>query len=36
MKQSNLQNYANEKNVSIEGGYDASEYANLPVSSEVK
>jgi hypothetical protein len=36
MKESNLRDFAEPKNITIEGGYDASEYANLEVSGEIK
>ena len=36
MKESNLRDFAEPKNITIEGGYDTSEYANLEVSGEIK
>ena len=39
MRQSNLNNggnYDQNKQISVEGGYQPSDYANLPVSMEVK
>ena len=39
MRQSNLNggaNYEQNKQIAVEGGYQPSDYANLPVSMEVK